>query len=74
MTTTKVDPLQLREPLGEFLFNMLQAPFEDVCPTLAMTMTMEAADVSGQLFGQLVGRDAKAGAWGTGIIQEGAHL
>ena len=74
MTTAKVDPLQLREPEGKLLLNVLQGALEDIGTTLAMAMAMETLDVLGQLLGQLVGHHTKTGAGSTGIVQQRTHL
>ena len=74
MTTTKVDPLNLREPLRELLFDMLQRALKDVAATLTMTMAMETLDIAGQRVRQFVGRNTKAGAWSTGIVEQRLYL
>ena len=74
MATTEVNPLQLREPLRELLLDMLQRALKDIAATLAMAMAMEALDVVGQLFRQLVGRNTKASTWRTGVVEQRLYL
>ena len=74
MSTTEVHPLQLWEPTCKFLFYMLQGALENVCPTLAVAMTMKALNTFRQHIGQFVGTDAKTCSWRTGIVEHGFHL
>ena len=74
VTTAKVDPLQLREPAGKLLLNVLQGALEDIGTALTMAMAMETLDVLGQMLGQLVGHHTKTGAGSTGIVQQRTHL
>ena len=74
MATAEVNPLYLREPLRKLLLNMLQRALKDVGAALTMTMAMEATNVAGQLLWQLVGSDAKAGAWGTRVVEQCLYL
>ena len=74
MTATEINPLYLREPSRKFVFDVLQGSLKNVGTALAMAMTVEAANVTGQLLGQLVGTDTKACAWSARIIKQRAHL
>ena len=74
MSTAEVNPLYLWEPLAELLLNMLQGALKDVGAALTVTMAMEATDVAGQLLWQLVGSNAKAGAWGTRVVEQRLYL
>ena len=74
MAATQVQPLQLREPTCKLLLNMHQRTLQHIGTALAMAVAMEAFDISRQLFGQLVGCHAKAGARRTGIIESRTHL
>ena len=68
MAPTEIDPLNLREPTGELFFYMLQRTLENIRATLAMTMAMEAMQISRQHIRQLIGSNAKTRTWGTGVI------
>ena len=74
VTTTEIEPLQLREPAGKLLFNMYECAFQHIGTTFAMTMAMEPFYVGRQLVRQLVGSNAKTGTWGAGVIEHRAHL
>ena len=74
MASAQVQPLQLREPTGKLRLNMHKGTLQDVGSALAVAVAVKALDVVGQLQGELVGRDAKPGAGGTGVVQSGAYL
>ena len=74
MPATKINPFQLWEPLGKLFLDMYQGALEDICPTLAMTMTMETFYIVGQLIGQLIGCNAKTTSGSTWIIKQRTHF
>ena len=74
VSTSKVDPRQLREPRSKPLLDVRQRALKHVCPTLAMAMAMKSAHRGRQLLGQVFGHHAKAGTGRTGIVQFGLHL
>ena len=74
MPATKINPFQLWEPLGKLFLDMYQGALEDICPTLAMTMTVETFYVVGQLIGQQIGCNAKTTSGSTWIIKQRTHF
>ena len=59
MTSTKIEPLDLREPPGELVFKMRQRSFQRIGIVLAMAMEMEALDAFGKFVREVVGQDTK---------------
>lgn len=74
MAATKIYPFQLGEPLGEIIFYMLQRANEHLCPTLAMTMTMETVYIRRESAWQLISGNTETRAGRTRIIKVGFHL
>ena len=76
MSTAEVDPLELGEPGGELINNMYERAREGIGTTLAMAVDMETLDGSGEVVGrwQVLGQNAKARAWGAGVIEFGLYL
>ena len=74
MATTEVNPLNLREPLGEFLLDMHQGALKDIRSALTMAMTVEATDIGRKSGRKCVGHNTKPGAWRTRIIEGSTHL
>ena len=74
VATTKINPLQLREPLRKTLLNMCQRALEHIRTALAKGAAMEAFDGRRQLLRQLRIEHAKASARRTRIIKHRLHL
>ena len=53
----------------EYISSTTASSLKDVCPTLAMTMTMKSFDVGRQCLWKFIGSNAKTCAWCTWIIQ-----
>jgi hypothetical protein len=71
MSSAEVNPLELREPGRELIYNMYERARESVGAALTMTMDMKTFDGFGEFTGrrEVLGQDAEAGTGSTGVIQ-----
>lgn len=71
MSSAEVNPLELREPGRELIYNMYERARESVGAALTMTMDMKTFDGFGEFAGrrEVLGQDAEAGTWGAGIVE-----
>jgi hypothetical protein len=59
MSSTKIEPLDLREPPGELAFKMRQGSFQRIGIVLAMAMAMEALNAFGKFVREVVVQDTE---------------
>ena len=74
VSASQVQPFQLREPAGEFLFDMYQRTLQLIRTGLAMAMAMESFNAFGQGIGKQIGRNSETGTRRTRIIQLHLHF
>ena len=74
MTTTQIEPLDLRKPPAKFLFQMNECVLESLSAALTMTMTMETFHSCRKRIGQLASKYTETASWSTGIIELGLYL
>ena len=68
MSSTEINPFQLRKPMRKLFFYMLKRALEHVCPTLTVAMAMKASDITRQRLGQFIRSNTKTCTWCARII------
>jgi len=74
VTSTQIQPFQLRKPATEFFLDMLERAFQLVGIRLTMTMTVETFNTFGQLLRKQVGRYTETCTRRTRVIELYFHL
>ena len=74
VSTPKVNPLQLRKPPRELLFNMHQCPCKNIATRLTMAMNMEPLHILRQSVGQIPCQHSKPRPRRTRIVQLRLYL
>ena len=74
VTTTHINPFDLRKPWLKALFDYAECVFEVVRCRFAKCVKVESFDASRELCRELVADDTKARTWRTWVVEVGLYI